>query len=58
MIGFLAAQMDADGAESGQYYESFNERVIAGSACRPACGTAPAAKPLPTLPFGAIMTAT
>jgi hypothetical protein len=48
--------MDDGGAESGQYYESFNERVIAGSVCRLACGTAPAAKPLPTLPFGAIMT--
>jgi hypothetical protein len=48
--------MDAGGAESGQYYESFNEGVIAGSAAGLACGTAPAAKPLPSLAFGAIMT--
>ena len=47
--------MDPSGAEIGQHYELFNERVIAFPRGSAAAKRA-AAKPLPPHAFGAIMT--
>ena len=47
--------MDPSGAEIGQHYEPFNERVIAFSPGSAAAKRA-AVKPLPPQAFGAIMT--
>jgi hypothetical protein len=47
--------MDPSGAEIGQHYEPFNERVIA-FAGRSAAAKRGAVKPLPPQAFGAIMT--
>ncbi len=48
--------MDRRGAEIGQHYELFNERVIADAAIGTAAARRVAAKPLPPYAFGAIMT--
>jgi len=56
----IPGQVDPRGAEFGQHYELFNERVIATAAViasgRATAATLTSAKPLPPHAFGAIMT--